>query len=207
MWKSLIGATALFGCIAGTSSAAVIANISDVGNDIVLTYSGSVNLDSTLRIDAERANQERVEIFTSPDNFSFRAMNGTTVTDYVIDITSAPSQQDFLETRLNTDAVSGDSFLFQAFDPLFNQIWLPQGYVSGQSISGTATFANNSLADVGAVFGSYRWEWENNGVSDSLTVNVNSVSAVPVPAALPLLATALGGLGFLSWRRRWKTAA
>lgn len=31
--------------------------------------------------------------------------------------------------------------------------------------------------------------------------------AVPVPAALPLLATALGGLGYVSWRRKRKQAA
>lgn len=34
-----------------------------------------------------------------------------------------------------------------------------------------------------------------------------STSAVPVPAALPLLVTAFGGLGFLGWRRRRSAAA
>ena len=32
-------------------------------------------------------------------------------------------------------------------------------------------------------------------------------SAVPLPAALPLFATALGGLGFMGWRRRRKAPA
>ena len=34
----------------------------------------------------------------------------------------------------------------------------------------------------------------------------DDISAVPVPAALPLLATAFGALGFISWRRRRKAA-
>jgi len=34
-----------------------------------------------------------------------------------------------------------------------------------------------------------------------------SVSAVPLPAALPLFATAVGGMGLLGWRRRRATAA
>jgi hypothetical protein len=33
------------------------------------------------------------------------------------------------------------------------------------------------------------------------------VAATPIPAALPLLASALGGLGFVGWRRRKTTAA
>ncbi len=43
---------------------------------------------------------------------------------------------------------------------------------------------------------------------DDLTVgDVAQVSAVPVPAALPLFAAALGGMGFAGWRRRRKEAA
>jgi hypothetical protein len=33
------------------------------------------------------------------------------------------------------------------------------------------------------------------------------VSATPIPAALPLFASALGGLGYVGWRRRKSTGA
>ena len=39
------------------------------------------------------------------------------------------------------------------------------------------------------------------------SVSVTSASAVPAPAALPLLASGLGGLGLLGWRRKRKAAA
>ena len=34
-----------------------------------------------------------------------------------------------------------------------------------------------------------------------------ALSQTPLPAALPLLATGLGALGLLGWRRKWKKAA
>ena len=54
----------------------------------------------------------------------------------------------------------------------------------------------------------------NNGNSDIIgftagywTASIPTVSTTPLPAALPLFATGLGGLGFLSWRRKKKAQA
>lgn len=47
---------------------------------------------------------------------------------------------------------------------------------------------------------------QNSSVSTSINIVVNEVSAVPVPAALPLFGTGLAIMGFLGWRRR-KSAA
>lgn len=58
---------------------------------------------------------------------------------------------------------------------------------------------------IGAAPGEYRIEFEAffNGQSVASTgINVNSVAAVPLPAGLPLLATALLGFGFLRLRRK-----
>lgn len=57
--------------------------------------------------------------------------------------------------------------------------------------------------------GSYRLGFYDSGdpFQGSATFNVGSVSAVPVPAALPLFLTALAGLGFVSRRRAARAAA
>jgi hypothetical protein len=42
---------------------------------------------------------------------------------------------------------------------------------------------------------------------DSLTLNGPTAAATPLPAALPLFASGIGGLGLLSWRRKRKAQA
>jgi hypothetical protein len=46
---------------------------------------------------------------------------------------------------------------------------------------------------------------DNNQGKDNDQGNTDPVA--PLPAALPLFATGIGGLGFLGWRRKWKAQA
>ena len=46
-----------------------------------------------------------------------------------------------------------------------------------------------------------------NFVVSEFTLNAAPVSAVPLPATLPLFASGLGALGLLGWRRKKKPAA
>ena len=43
--------------------------------------------------------------------------------------------------------------------------------------------------------------------SSNILVNAGAIAPVPVPGALPLMISALAGLGYLSWRRKDKNAA
>jgi hypothetical protein len=45
------------------------------------------------------------------------------------------------------------------------------------------------------------------GTRQIVAGTVNAVTTTPIPAALPLLATALGGMGFMGWRRKRQQAA
>jgi hypothetical protein len=51
--------------------------------------------------------------------------------------------------------------------------------------------------------GTYLMTFDNNNNRNySATLTVAAVAATPIPAALPLFVSALGGLGFVGWRRR-----
>ena len=69
----------------------------------------------------------------------------------------------------------------------------------------TIWYGANGNSIVAAIASSAEWVWSSNDLTGAAFFSAQ-ITATPIPAALPLLATALGGLGFAGWRRR-KVAA
>jgi hypothetical protein len=81
-------------------------------------------------------------------------------------------------------------------------IYVPASYVSDSPLANTATWSSATFASLGVTPGTYIWTWDNG--ADSFTLEIGQT---PLPAALPLFATGLGGLGLLGWRRKRKAQA
>ena len=102
-----------------------------------------------------------------------------------------------------TNADSGSGAVFGVNDAT---ITVPHNYTSG-TLSGSAIWnspLDSTLAMLGVTPGTYSYTWGAGAHADSFTLDV--LNPVPAPAALPLFATGLGGLGLL-WRRKWKAQA
>jgi len=87
----------------------------------------------------------------------------------------------------------GQSFFFGA---LVGQIGGGDFFLIGTNFNGTANAAG--------VLSLFNWDSNNFDNSGSIVANVNGISVVPLPAALPLYGTGLAIMGFIGWRRRRK---
>jgi hypothetical protein len=81
-------------------------------------------------------------------------------------------------------------------------IIVPSGYVSDTALSDSSTYALENFVLLGVTPGTYKWTW-GTGADQSFTLQIGT----PLPAALPLFATGIGGLGLLGWRRKRKAQA
>lgn len=76
-------------------------------------------------------------------------------------------------------------------------LFVPHGYVSGSTLSSSATSDNATFSSLGVTPGTYTWSWGNGADADSFTLQIGP-AAVPAPLidrGLPVL-LAVGGLLF-----------
>jgi hypothetical protein len=69
---------------------------------------------------------------------------------------------------------------------------LPQGYVSGDPLSDSATYTGATFASLGVTPGTYVWTWGSGADADNFTLQIGPTAA-PEPSSLLLLAGALTG--------------
>jgi hypothetical protein len=83
---------------------------------------------------------------------------------------------------------------------LNGDVVVPVGYVSGHSLSGTATYLDATFTSLGVTPGTYTWTWGSGAHADSFTLEV--VPGPIVGAGLPGIAAARSFALFLLSERR-----
>jgi hypothetical protein len=201
MQKKILGialsAAGLLVCAAATDSARAefIAYIEQVGPNVVVTGSGTLNL-TGLTDDGSHTSQTGVD--PGLGQLAIGPAGGAGVELY----TGITGPSNFGSGGL-TYANSGSG---NQVDILYNYdaLAVPTGYVPGNFLSDTMTFDNTTLADLlGLTSGQFTYSWGG----DSFVINVDTPSPTPLPATLPLFAGGLGMLRLFSRLRKRKAAA
>jgi hypothetical protein len=186
---------------ASSTYATIIVDVQEVGVDVVVSYSGTLDLNST----SHKAGDINVVLEQLWDlgNGGLQTYNvNGQVDDYDLVASSIvrPVVTDIFGITLYGGSVTGDSLLFD-FGWTYGQIWVPDAYVSNAAISGTNIFSNTSFVDLSPTIETFEWSWYNGSSSGNLILTVGQAQSVPEPANIALFGLGLVGIGFARRRR------
>jgi hypothetical protein len=177
-----------------TAEAAFIATMQQVGSDVVVTGSGSFNLAAFVFA------QEQTSKAAVQAEFAFLYIGPSVFLRHTVYAASARTVPANFGSGVNVEADAGTG---SRVGVLFGSALVPQGYVSGTSLTSSSTWLNKDFSDLGVTPGSYLWTWTSNSVTETFTLNIidpNPPVGVPAPPALALFGVGLVGL--LATRRR-----
>ncbi len=189
MKKTSIAISIIAALLLGASAqAALIITIEEVGDAVVATVSGTINMDA-LTATGSSGNLDNGVILGSAGQV---IAGGGAFTYY----NGAAGGEMFgtNEFPLTGDSSTGDAFGIYAH-PSFNYIAVSQSYVSGAQMNATTTWNNQTFATLGLDETSFTMTWGSGATADSMTMN----AAVPEPATAGLLG--ISGLILFGIRR------
>ena len=169
-----------------------IVNFAQVGNNVVATGSGTLDLSGLTFAGTGSAGTGII-----PAESVIGVGPTQSVADYYSGVVGPTSFG--VGGSTVSSATTGD---FAGLDADSAYLAVPLGFVSGSSLSGSDTFVNATFASLGLTPGSYTYEWSPPNVTDdSFVINIPA-TAVPEPATLALLAAPLAAFLFAKVRRR-----
>lgn len=195
--QSSLGIACALIALVGNVSAGVIIDIFESGSDVVINVSGSIRpLGNFLGNGGGTLTEAGIGkgYFNICDNSS---SNSSYSLRYV---GTGPTfwANDYTTTYTGMVTLSGVKQInYTTLNPSNGDgIFILGGYTFGTSITGTATFLNKTLADLGVInLGTYNFEIGDFGTSasDTLTFNIGGGSAVPEPTSACIGLLMIGG--------------
>lgn len=187
--------TALALLIAAPAQAIMVININEVGADLVISGSGTIDTTGLTEVTNDSSDSAGV-LLAKQAVLGFGPRRGGAQTDVFREVTG-PTSLSTDHKFLTVGEHTGDTFTING---RLGRLYLPSDYVSGALLTGTTTLKNQSFSSAFLTSGNtYTWTWGAGAHADSVIVNVG-VTAVPEPQAYALMLLGLGALRVMTRR-------
>jgi len=186
----MLGIVALAGLAltAPQAHAGFIATIQQVGSDVVITGSGTIN---TTALTFELEGPLGPEVFPSDTGVFLGTPYGSV--GYYAGTLAGPSSFGGGGSTIGSSSSGSDVGTWGTHNT--DPIAVPLGYVSGSPLSASDTFSNTTIAGLGITPGTYIWTWGSGPTADFF-----EITTTPEPTSVVLVGSAM--LGLLALRRR-----
>ena len=160
------------------SSAGVVVYVTEAGSNIIMTASGSLNIDALTLVSANVGPAMGGGIGPGTATFISGA-TGQNFDEYS-GFSSVPSNFG-TGGGIGASSASGDVFgvIYNGAPP--HHLIVPTDYLSGDSISSTQTINSQSFSSLGLVEGTYTYTWGSGASADSIDVVVGTGGGAPPP--------------------------
>jgi len=201
--KRILGAVALGTVLllglSPVPAQAYIVTLKEVGNDVVATGSGSIYLTSLANVIPSDDQSHIVArggiIVTGP--------TASTPTTIYSGFTGSKTFGNGPPISIAASSGSGDLVGIDGFSVALE---VPRNYNSGDPLSSTATWLNQTFATLGVTRGTYAWTWGTGEPNENFLLAIGTTAAfIPEPASFTLLGTALAGLLLVGTMRRTRS--
>jgi len=178
---AMIGLATAIGALLATpkAEAAYIVTLEQVGNNVVATGSGTIDLAGLTKLNNVGGNVGF--IFAQAATIATGTTSSQTLTFY----SGLTGPANFGSGGdINASSGSGDPV---AIGGAFQELAVAADYVSGSTLSDTETYDNQTFNSLGVTPGVYDYTFGSGATADSVTVDIGVPIAVPEPASLMLL--------------------
>jgi hypothetical protein len=209
-----LAAAVVVGTFASNAFAGVIVNFTESSGNVVATVSGSLSsLGNPTGSTSNKAAGGLVSIDPGdpgiglPEVNTFQVSTGSETYSYSLTNSGGPWGASFSSTAATSVGLTGVKFLGVNASSNIG-LFVAKDYVFGTAISGTVTWNNKTLADLGITnLGTYVYTAGSGANTDTVTFNFSSGGGggeVPEPTSMAIFG--LGALGF-AYRNRRKQKA
>jgi hypothetical protein len=157
----------------GSTSTGLTVTIAEVGFDVVMTISGSLNINDLTLVESGAGpatsggiNDINATFVSGADGDYYDIYSGFT--------TTATSFGSSLVGFTGDDSNSGDIFGVMTDMASTYLLIVPTGYVSGTEITSSQTFSDRTFAILGLVEDTYSYTWGTGGNAESINVVIGS---------------------------------